>query len=85
MNYVESTKRLPINIDNFNFINMTVKHNNNILNMITGCLYVSSFRLNISVNFMTIIRSIRAIVYDMQQSFPWNAMGSHWVLHYSVQ
>jgi hypothetical protein len=34
-----------------NFINMTVKHNNNILNLVTGCLYVSSFRLHVSVNF----------------------------------
>jgi len=57
---------------------MTVKHNNNILNLITGCLYVSSFGLHVSVNFMTIIRSIRSKIHDMKQSFPWNAMGSHW-------
>jgi len=52
-----------------NFINMTVKHNNNVLNLITGCPYVSSFGLHVSVNFMTVIRSIRAKIYDMQQSF----------------
>jgi len=34
-----------------NCINMTVKHNNNILNLVTGCLYVSSFGLHVSVNF----------------------------------
>jgi hypothetical protein len=74
-----------LNLKSFiNFINMTVKHNNNILNLITGCLYVSSFGLHVSVNFMTIIRSIRAKIYDTQQSFSWNAMGSNWVLHYSV-
>jgi len=63
---------------------MTVEPNNNILNLITGCLYVSKFGLHVSVNFMTIIRSIRAKIYDMKQSFSWKAMGSHWVLHYSV-
>ena len=45
---------------------MTVKHNNNILNLTTGCLYVSSFGLHVSVNFMTIIRSIRVKIYDIQ-------------------
>ena len=43
---------------------MTYKHNNNILNPITGCLYVSSFGLHVSVNFMT-IRSIRVKICDM--------------------
>ena len=38
---------------------MTVKHNNS-LNLITGCLYVSFFRLHVSVILMTIIRSVRA-------------------------
>jgi hypothetical protein len=52
-----------------NVINITVKHNNNILNLITRCLYVSSFGLHVSVNFITIIRYIRAKIYDMQQSF----------------
>ena len=50
------------------FINMTVKHNNNILNLNTECFYVSSFGLHVSVNCMTIIRSIKAKIYDMQQS-----------------
>jgi hypothetical protein len=45
---------------------MIVKHNNNILKLITRCLYVSSFGLHVSVNFMTIIRSRRAKTYDMQ-------------------
>jgi len=37
-----------------NFINTTVKHNNNTLNLITGYLYGSSFGLHVSVNFMII-------------------------------
>ena len=47
-------------------------------------LYVSSFGLHVLVNYMTIIRSIRAKIEDMQQSISWNAMGSNWVLHNSV-
>jgi hypothetical protein len=47
---------------------MTIKHNSNILNLITRCLYVSSFGRHVSVNFMTIIRSIGAKIYDMQQT-----------------
>jgi len=47
---------------------MAVKYNNNTLNLIAGCLYVNSFGLHVSVNFMTIIRSVRAKIYDMQQS-----------------
>jgi hypothetical protein len=39
----------------------------------------SAFNRNVSVSFMTIVRSIRAKIHDMQQSFPCNAMGSHWV------
>ena len=54
------------------------------INMITGCNYVSLFGLYVSANYMTIIRSIRAKIYDMQQRFSWNPVGSHWVLHYSV-
>ena len=38
---------------------MTVKHNN-LLNLITGCLYVNFFGLHVSVILMNIIRSVRA-------------------------
>jgi len=65
------------------FINMTVKHNN-LLNLITGCLYVSFFGLHVSVILMTIIRSIRAKEIAMQQRFSLNVMGSHYILHCSV-
>jgi len=44
---------------------MIVKHYNNLLNLITGCLYISSLELHVSVNFKTIIRYIRAIIYDV--------------------
>ena len=47
---------------------MAVKYNNNTLNLIAGCLYVNSFGLHVSVNFMTIIRSIRAKIYNVQQT-----------------
>ena len=33
------------------------------LNLITGCLYVSSFGPHVSVNFMTIVRFIRVNIY----------------------
>ena len=49
------------------FINMTVKHND-LLNLITGCLYVSFFWLHVSVILMTIIRSIRDFFFRNQQS-----------------
>jgi hypothetical protein len=42
---------------------MAVKHNNILLNLITGCIYVSYFGLHVSVNYMTIIRFIRANIY----------------------
>jgi hypothetical protein len=48
------------------FTNMTVKHNN-LLNLITGCLYVSFFGLHVSVILMSIIRSVRAKEIAMQQ------------------
>ena len=47
---------------------MTVKQNN-LLNLITGCLYVSFFGLHVSVILMTIIRSIKAKEITMQQIF----------------
>ena len=67
-----------------NFIKITVKHNSS-LNLITGCLYVSFFGLHVSVILMTIIRSVRAKEIAMQQRFSLNVMGSHYVLHCSVQ
>jgi hypothetical protein len=71
---LEEVRKITRNF-NFNFINMTVKHNNNLLNLIKRCLYVSSFGLHVSVNYMAIIRSIRDKIYDMLQSLSWNAMG----------
>ena len=47
-------------------INITVKHNN-LLNLITGRLYVSFFGLHVSVILMTIIRSVRAKEIAMQK------------------
>ena len=64
-------------------MNMTVKHNN-LLNLITGCLYIIFFGLHVSVILMTIIRSVRAKEVPMQQRFSLNVMGSHYVLHFSV-
>ena len=63
---------------------MAVKHNNVLLNLITGCLY---WLTTCSVNYMTIIRSIRANVYILilcNKVFLWNVMGSHYVLQCSV-
>jgi hypothetical protein len=48
------------------FINMTVKHNN-LLTLIIGCLYVSSFGLHVSVILMTIITFVRAKEIAMQR------------------
>jgi len=47
------------------FIKMTVKQNNS-LNLITGCLYVSFFGLHVLVILMTIIRSLWAKEIAMQ-------------------
>ena len=47
---------------------MTIKQNN-LLNLIIGCLYVSFFGLHVSVIRMTIIRSVRAKEIAMQQRF----------------
>ena len=49
---------IPFCYDDY-FINMTDKHNN-LLNPITGCIYVNFVRLHVSVIHMTIIRSVRA-------------------------
>ena len=51
------------------FINMTVKHNN-LLNQIMGCLYVNFVGLHVSVILMTIIRSVRAKEIVIQQRSP---------------
>jgi len=48
------------------FIKMTVKQNN-LLNLITVCLYVTFFGLHVSVIHMTIIRPARAKEIAMQQ------------------
>ena len=48
----------PLCYDDY-FINMTVKHNN-LLNQIIGCLYVNFVGLPVSFIQMTIIRSVRA-------------------------
>jgi hypothetical protein len=62
------------------FINMMVKQNN-LLNLIIGCLYVTFFGLHDSVILMTTIRSVRAKEIAMQQRFSLHVMGSHYVLH----
>jgi hypothetical protein len=50
------------------FINMTVKQNN-LLNLIIGCIYISFFGLHVSVIIMTIIRSVRAKEIITQHKF----------------
>ena len=51
------------------FINMTVKHNN-LLNQIMGRLYVNFVGLHVSVIHVSIIRYVRAKEIAMQQRFP---------------
>ena len=68
----------------FSYFYLYDRQTQQLLNLITECLYVSFFGLYVSVIIMTIIRSVRAKEIAMQQIFSLNVMGSHYVLHCSI-